>query len=121
MVSSMKSINRQSKALDSSKFEFHETEPSWSIPLLLCTSSKIFITRTTHRQAKKVQTRGNYKDFWIRVLHTLGLGKHLWVLLEARKTEIKTTSSLLTLYVRGSARDNVTSHRPVDPCIRVLT
>lgn len=96
-------------------------QPSWSIPLLLYTSSKIFITRTTRRQTKNVQTRGNYKNFWIRVLHTLGLGKHLWVLLEARKTEIKTTSSLLTLYVRGSARDKVTLHRPIDPCISVLT
>jgi hypothetical protein len=40
------------------------------------------------------------------------------VLLKSRKTEMKITSSLLTLYIRGSAGDNVTLHRPTDPCAR---
>lgn len=43
------------------------------------------------------------------------------VLLKARKTEIKITRSLLTQHVRGSAKDNVTLHRPIDPYIGVLT
>jgi hypothetical protein len=34
---------------------------------------------------------------------------------------MKIKSSLLTLYIGGSARDNVTLHRLIDPCISVLT